>query len=76
MRDYTLPTSSKQADASVDFEQLMTRGEVALKLSQCLRVVDGYIASGDLRVVRMGRSVRIHPEDLQEFVDVRRGEGR
>ena len=50
---------------------LLTRQEVARSLSTCLRTVDDAIASGALEIVRIGRSVRIRPSALEEFIEVR-----
>jgi excisionase family DNA binding protein len=50
---------------------LLTRHEAAEALNQSLRTIDENIANGSLRIVRIGRSVRIRPEALEEFIDAR-----
>ena len=50
---------------------LLTRPEVAQQLATCLRSVDELIASGDLPVVRIGRSVRIRPSALEFLIEAR-----
>jgi excisionase family DNA binding protein len=50
---------------------LLTRHEAAEALHQSLRTVDENIANGSIKVVRIGRSVRIRPEALEEFIDAR-----
>ncbi len=42
---------------------LLTPAEVTRLLNVSLRTVRRLIASGDLPVVRIGRSIRIRPED-------------
>jgi excisionase family DNA binding protein len=54
----------------VSMQALITRIEAAKLLSISVRSLDSKIASGDIPVVRIGRSVRIRPEALERFVDV------
>ena len=57
--------------------QLLTISETAKRLSCSTRMVRRLVATGRLRVVRLGetaRSDRVHPDDLEAFVQVRRGE--
>ncbi|MBK8914700.1 MAG: helix-turn-helix domain-containing protein [Phycisphaerales bacterium] len=42
--------------------------EAAAKLAVCPRTVQSAIARGDLRVVRLGRAVRIDPADLRAYI--------
>jgi excisionase family DNA binding protein len=56
---------------SITKAPLLTRHEAAEALHQSLRTIDENIANGSLRVVRIGRSVRIRPEALEEFIDAR-----
>lgn len=51
--------------------KLLTRHEAAHALSSCLRTVDEAIASGDLEIIRIGRSVRIRPSALEDFIEAR-----
>lgn len=56
---------------SITKTPLLTRCEAAEALHQSLRAIDNIIADGSLKVVRIGRSVRIRRETLEEFVDAR-----
>lgn len=47
---------------------LLTRKETAQKLGVSLPTVDRLIARGELPVVRLGRSVKIHEGLLDEWV--------
>jgi excisionase family DNA binding protein len=54
--------------------RLLTIAETAKALRICERGVRGLIAERILPVVRVGsRAVRVHPEDLERFIDERRG---
>jgi excisionase family DNA binding protein len=46
---------------------LFTRKEVAQLLSLGLRTVDGLVHSKELRVVRIGRKVLVHRDEIQRF---------
>jgi excisionase family DNA binding protein len=50
--------------------ELKTKQEAADALRCSLRTVDGLIASGKLRVIRLGggRLVRIEPAELERFI--------
>jgi excisionase family DNA binding protein len=48
-------------DQSAELEQLLTRENLAEAWQTSVRTIDRYIASGELEVVRIGRSVRIRP---------------
>jgi len=50
---------------------LLTRKEGANSLSTCLRKFDALIASGDIAVVRIGKSVRIRPSAIEYFIEAR-----
>jgi excisionase family DNA binding protein len=50
-------------------QPLLTRLDAAGILNVSLRTIDEKIASGDIPVIRIGRSVRIRPEALERFVD-------
>ena len=47
--------------------------EVAEILALSTRSVRRLIASGELMACRLGRSVRIHPDDLARYIDRHRG---
>ncbi|MBK8915696.1 MAG: helix-turn-helix domain-containing protein [Phycisphaerales bacterium] len=53
--------------------QLLTVRTAATLLSLSTRTVQSLISRGDLRVVRIGRSVRIHPDDLNAYINRHRG---
>ncbi len=52
--------------------RLLTVSEAAEILNTSVRTVYRRIKSGDLPVIRDGRSVRIHPEDLARYIAMRR----
>ena len=54
---------------------LLTREEAAKALRQSVRQTDKLIASGDLAVVRIGRSVRIRPSAVELFIEARESRG-
>ena len=47
--------------------------EVAEILGLSTRTVRRLIARGELVACRLGRSVRVHPDDLAAYIDRRRG---
>jgi excisionase family DNA binding protein len=49
-------------------EKLLTPEEVAEKLSIKFRTVHGWLRTGKLKGVKVGRLWRIREEDLEEFV--------
>ncbi len=52
---------------------LLTAKEAAGRLNVCLRTLRMLIASGAIPVIRLSpRSLRIHPDDLDEFIEKRR----
>ena len=53
--------------------RLLTRTETADRLAVSLRVVDRLIGEGELRCMRIGRSVRVDPRDLAAFIGRQRG---
>ena len=48
---------------------LLTAADVAARLQLSVRTVRRRIAEKKLRVVRLGRAVRVRPEDLESYVD-------
>lgn len=48
---------------------LLTKADVAACLKISKPTVHRLIAAGRLRVVRVGRSVRVSPDDLAAFID-------
>ncbi|MEO8656239.1 MAG: helix-turn-helix domain-containing protein [Ramlibacter sp.] len=51
-----------------DANRLMTVAEVASQLQVSTRTVRRLIAADELKVVRIGRAIRIHPADLKAYV--------
>ena len=47
---------------------LLSRKEVSVKLGVSLPTVDKLIAKGDLPAVRLGRSVKVHEDLLDEWI--------
>jgi excisionase family DNA binding protein len=50
-------------------EPLLTVKDVATRCNQCERQVRRHIEGKRLKAVRLGRSVRIRPEDLEDFIN-------
>lgn len=53
--------------------KLHSIAEVAETLGLSTRTVRRLIAAGELTVCHLGRSVRVHPDDLAEYIDRQRG---
>jgi len=53
-------------------EVLLTLSDVAEILQCSEKTVKRRVATGDLPVVRDGRLVRVHPDDLDRYVKLRR----
>lgn len=49
-------------------EQLMTPDEVAERLSISAQTVRGYIRTGRIRAIKVGRLWRVRDSDLQEYM--------
>lgn len=56
---------------SLTLSPLLTRQDVATALTTSLRTVDEAIASGDLEIVKIGRSVRVRASALEAFIEAR-----
>ena len=56
-------------------KQLLTRPEAAEALSLSVRMIDELVKSGDLPVVRIGRSCRFRPSALEYFIEARESRG-
>lgn len=63
--------SPKNISHLATLKQLLTRHEAAQSLSVSLRMVDDLVKRGDLAAVRIGRSVRIRPSAIENFVEAR-----
>jgi excisionase family DNA binding protein len=53
-------------------EPLLTVKETAKLLNTCEKTVRRRITEGELPVIRDGRTVRIHPADLERYIRARR----
>ena len=53
---------------------MMTRHEAAQYLNISLRTLDEQIYQKEVQVVRIGRSVRLRKERLDEFITAREGQ--
>lgn len=71
MHATTVPLTNPQLSSALPTTPLLTRQDVAHHLSSCLRTVDEAIASGQIEIVKIGRSVRIRPSALERFIDFR-----
>lgn len=69
MRDSTVPPLNPQPNSATAITPLLTRQDVAKALTNCLRSVDEAIASGELEIVAIGRSVRIRPSALEAYIE-------
>ncbi len=49
-------------------DRLLTSSDVAALLNISKSMAYTLMQRGDLRVVRIGRSVRVRPDDLDEFI--------
>lgn len=57
---------------AVPLPRLLDKTEVADRLDVGMRTVERMISSGELPVVRIGAAVRVHSDDLVEFMDALR----
>jgi excisionase family DNA binding protein len=48
---------------------LLNRAAVAATLAVSIRTVDTLIANGSLKVVRLGKSVRVRQEDIEALLE-------
>jgi excisionase family DNA binding protein len=55
------------------FFRLLLIDQVAMDLGVSKRTVRRLIARRELVACRLGRSVRVHPDDLAAYIDRRRG---
>ena len=53
--------------------RLLLTDQVAMDLGVSKRTVRRLIARRELVACRLGRSVRVHPDDLAAYIDRRRG---
>jgi len=51
---------------------LLTLADVAERLQCSTKTVKRRIEAGDLPVIRDGRMVRVHPDDLERYIRARR----
>ena len=57
------------------FPQLLTVRAVAEILQTSEKTVRRRIDCGELPIIRHGRSIRVHPDDLASYIAARRGFG-
>ena len=55
-------------------EPLLTMQDVAEILNCSLKTVKRRVDAGDLPAIRDGRMVRVHPEDLNRYIKIRKEE--
>ncbi len=58
-----------QADSPLSIAGLLTRTEAAELLKVSPRTLHRLSNAGTLPIVRIGRQVRIHPDDLARFIE-------
>ncbi len=58
-----------QTDTPLPIAGLLTPTEVAKLLKVSPRTLHRLIGAGKLPIVRVGRQVRIHPDDLARFIE-------
>ena len=56
-------------------EPLLMKAEAAKLLAVCPRTVDNLVASGRLKLVKLGTAARIDPRDLRAFIDAAKQSG-
>ena len=54
---------------------LLTVRDTARRLSLCEKSVRNLIAAGELRAIRVGRAVRLSPQDIAAFIEKARSAG-
>jgi len=50
-------------------DQLLTLRQVADRLQVSMSTVRRLVDAGELRTVRIGRNLRVRPEDLKAYID-------
>lgn len=51
--------------------QLLTLKQVADRLQVSMSTVNRRVASGEIPIVRLGRNIRVRPEDLDAYIETR-----
>lgn len=64
--------NTKNAEGEVALPRLLTINAAAAILGCSLKTLRRRIEAGDLPVIRDGRLVRVHPQDLSRYVAARR----
>lgn len=49
-------------------ERLLTKSEVAARLSVSERTIDRMVATGQLRATQAGNRVRFRPQDIEDYL--------
>jgi excisionase family DNA binding protein len=71
----TLRMPSNKAEPTTLVEPLLTKAQTAKLLGVCSRTVDNMVASGRLKLVKLGTAARIDPRDLRAFIDAAKQTG-
>lgn len=62
-------SNEKRRQIKMMEKELLTRKEVARHCGICTKMVDRIIGKGDLVIVRIGRSVRVHKTALEQYLN-------
>lgn len=73
MRMRKLKLQLRHSENGAKVHPLLTTRDVAQIARVTTRTVKNWIASGKLPVIRLGRNVRIDPNDLQKYINENRG---
>ena len=65
--------TNRDAAPPINHERLRTKAEIAERCQVSERAVDRWIAHGEIKIIRLGRSVRISEAEFQRFI--KRNEG-
>jgi excisionase family DNA binding protein len=60
-------------DAQLTFPRLLVIEQVGEILGVSARTIRRLIEKGEIKRCRLGRSVRVHPDDLAAYIDRHRG---
>lgn len=57
------------SQTAITIRPLLNRAAVAAALAVSIRTVDNLISNGSLKVVRLGKSVRVRQEDIEALLE-------
>jgi len=57
------------SQTAITIRPLLNRAAVAAALAVSIRTVDTLISNGSLKVVRLGKSVRVRQEDIEALLE-------